>query len=181
MGDVIIQKLDAAGQDQVRRFRMDDPEYQSLRIFIRSYARKSASAQLTQTYVAKTRGDSTVLGYVSLMCAEVKLDSSYQLEDKPGADRYEFQPAVRIARLAVCDGWRGHDVKVGTRLLDTAIGVAIGSIQPHIGCRFLVLDAKKQSIGFYQKSGFQLLDTPINRAATNPTMFMDIRSLASTL
>jgi predicted GNAT family N-acyltransferase len=88
---------------------------------------------------------------------------------------------VRIARLAVCDGWRGHDVKVGTRLLETAIGVAIGSIQPHIGCRFLVLDAKKESIGFYQKSGFQLLDTASNRAADNPTMFMDIRSLASTL
>jgi hypothetical protein len=87
MGDVIIQKLDAAGQDQVSRFRMQDSVHNSLQIFIRRYARKSASAQLTQTYVAKTPGDTTVLGYVSLMCAEVKLDSSYQLEDKPGADR----------------------------------------------------------------------------------------------
>ncbi len=176
MGDVIIQKLDAAGQDQVSRFRMaDDFDLQN---FLRRHARKSAAAQLTTTYVAKVDGSNVVIGYVSLMCAEVKLEQSYSIQDKQGADHYVYQPAIRIARLAVCDNYRRHALKVGTKLLYTAIGIAVESIQPLIGCRFIVLDAKKKSIGFYEQKGFIVLDTPVNRAAESPTMFMDLRSLA---
>jgi predicted GNAT family N-acyltransferase len=176
MGDVIVQKLDAAGQDKVSRFRMaDDFDLQN---FLRRHSRKSAAAQLTTTYVAKLEGSSVVIGYVSLMCAEVKLEQSYAIEDKQGADRYVYQPAVRIARLAVSDDFRGHALKVGTKLLYTAIGIAVDTIQPHIGCRFIVLDAKKKSIGFYEQNGFILLDTPVNRETESPTMFMDLRSLA---
>ena len=175
MGDVIIQKLGAAGQDQVGRFRMEDPEDFPLQHFIRRDARKSAKAHLTQTYVAKLTANNHVIGYVSMMCAEVKLAKSYSIHDKPGADKYEFQPAVRIARLAVCDGWRRHKLRVGPQLLDIALAVILSNIQPYAGCRFIVLDAKRKSISFYERNGFRLLDTPTNRAATSPLMFLDLK------
>jgi GNAT superfamily N-acetyltransferase len=109
------------------------------------------------------------------MCAEVALQETYQIEDKAGADRYEFQPAVRIARLARCPQHKG--LNIGRSLVDTAIGIVLLSIAPSVGCRFMILDAKPKSIPFYESLGFRLLDTETNKAKRMPLMFLDLRSL----
>lgn len=167
-----ISKLGAADLHQVSRFRMGAEEDKPLEIFIRKYARKSADANLTQTYIAKYDSDNKVIGYISIMCAEVALEKAYKIDDKDGADKYEYQPAVRIARLATCRGQEGK--KIGTKLLETAIGIILLSIVPNAGCRFVILDAKRKSIEFYRKAGFFLLDTPENIKAHAPLMFMDL-------
>ena len=173
--EIIIKKLEAANLDQVSRFRMESDEDKPLQVFIRRDARKSASANLTQTYVAKVEGDRKVIGYISIMCAEVALEKTYELADKVGADRYDFQPAVRIARLAMMDEYRGK--QIGRQLVETAIGVVLVSIVPVAGCRFMILDAKPKSIAFYRRMGFRLLDTPENLKKPTPLMFMDLRNL----
>lgn len=172
---IIIKKMEAASLDQVSRFRMSATDDKPLQIFIRSKARKSAAANLTQTYVAKVEGASLVIGYVSIMCAEIKLEKTYELGDKPDADKYEYQPAVRISRLAVEDSYRGKNI--GRRLVEMAIGITIHAIVPNVGCRFLILDAKPKSIKFYEKRGFRLLDTEENKRKQTPLMFMDLRQL----
>ena len=170
-GEIELKKLEAAEVDQVSKFRMELDEDKPLEVFIRRHALKSAKANLTQTYVAKADGDRKVIGYVSIMCAEVQLEKSYDIEDKDGADRYEFQPAVRIARLAICSK---HERKgIGQQLVELALGVVLDSIVPIAGCRFVILDAKSKSIPFYQKLGFRLLDTDANRAKAMPLMFLD--------
>ena len=173
--NVIIKKLEAANLDQVSRFRMSGEDDKPLQIFIRRKAHKSAAANLTQTYVAKVEGTAPVIGYISVMCAEIKLEQTYEIGDKPDADKYEYQPAVRISRLAVEDGHRGK--KIGERLVQVAIGITIAAIVPNAGCRFLILDAKPKSIKFYEKQGFRLLDTEENRNKDTPLMFMDLRNL----
>jgi GNAT superfamily N-acetyltransferase len=173
--DIIIKKLEAAGLDQVSRFRMEDEADKPLEIFIRHYARKSAAANLTQTYVAKVDGDRKVIGYISIMCAEVALEKAYEIADKVGADRYEYQPAVRISRLAMSSGFAGR--QIGRQLVEMAIGVVLVAIVPNAGCRFMILDAKPQSIAFYKKMGFRLLDTAENLGKATPLMFMDLRNL----
>ena len=45
---------------------------------------------------------------------------------------------------------------------------------PHVGCRFLVVDSKRDSISFYQKGGFVLLDTVSNHSDQHPLMFFDL-------
>jgi len=177
MGDpeIIIKKLEAADIDQVSRFTMSDEEDKPLEQFIRRKARTSGSAQLTQTYVAKAADTKHVVAYISLMCAEVRLEGAYSLEDKTDANRYEYQPAIRIARLACCDEFRGK--KVGKTLVEAAIGLVLLNIVPHAGCRFIILDAKRKSVSFYEGRGFRLLDTPENRKAKTPLMFLDLRSL----
>lgn len=174
-GDVIIKKLEAANLDQVSRFRMEDEGDKPLEVFIRRDARKSAQANLTQTYVAKMDGDKRVIGYISLMCAEVALERTYDINDKVGADRYDYQPAVRIARLALAKGHKGK--KIGSQLVETAIGVVLLTIVPNAGCRFMILDAKLKSIPFYKKLGFKMLQTESNEAKATPLMFMDLRPL----
>lgn len=172
--NIIIKKLEAANLDQVSRFRMDDDD-KPLQIFIRRDARKSAKANLTQTYVAKVEGQPLVIGYVSIMCAEVALEKTYEIADKVGADRYDYQPGIRISRLAVLPNYRGR--QLGRQLVETAIGVVLLSIVPYAGCRFLILDAKSKSKPFYKKVGFRLLDTPENLKKPTPLMFLDLRKL----
>jgi len=172
---IIIKKLETADQDQVSRFRVKEADDKALEVFIRRDARKSAQANLTQTYVAKADGDRKVIAYISIMCAEVALERAYQIPDKAGADRYEYQPAVRIARLATSRDHIGQGI--GKRLVETVIGIVLLSIVPNVGCRFLILDAKPKSIDFYKKRGFRLLDTPENLKKAKPLMFMDLRNL----
>jgi len=158
---------------------MESDEDKPLEIFIRRHALKSARANLTQTYVAKMEGDQRVIGYISLMCAEVGLEKTYEIPDKEGADRYEYHPAVRIARLAVANGHRGNGI--GPALVEMAIGIILTKIMPFAGCRFIILDAKSKSIDFYKDRGFRLLDTDENRKASMPLMFMDLKPLAELL
>ena len=169
---IILKKLEAANIDQVRRFKLIDDDDRPLSQFLKRSALKSSAANLTQTYVLKDDEQNHVFAYITLMCAEVALEQTYQITDKAGADRYEYQPAIRIARLAVADNVQrnGH----GRTLIDLAISIALDHIQPIAGCRFLILDAKKKSVGFYEKLGFRLLDTLENRNAKTPLMFMDL-------
>ena len=172
---VIFDKLDAAGPDRVGRFRMDGPDEEALQIFLRRHARRSAEAGLTTTYVAKETASGDVVGYVTLMCAEVALEDGYRIKEKPGAERWRWQPAVRIARLGVIDRYRGTGI--GRSLVDIAIGIVREAIAPRVGCRFVILDAKNKSIPFYEKMGFRLLDTQTNRDNDTPLMFMDLKTL----
>jgi len=44
-----------------------------------------------------------------------------------------------------------------------------------VGCRFLILNAKPDSIGFYVKQGFTLLETEENKKTETPIMWLDIK------
>lgn len=173
--EIVLKRLEAASVDQVSRFRMSSVDDRPLQNFIRRKAYKSAIANLTQTYVAKVEDQPLVVGYISLMCAEIKLEKAYSLGDKPDADIYEYQPAVRISRLAVEDTHQGKNI--GRQLVELAIGITVQAIVPNAGCRFLILDAKSKSIPFYERRGFRLLDTEENKAKDTPLMFMDLRNL----
>ncbi len=48
------------------------------------------------------------------------------------------------------------------------------NVLPHIGCRYLVVDAKHESIPFYQKNGFTFFDAENNRSNEYPLMFFDL-------
>jgi GNAT superfamily N-acetyltransferase len=145
-----------------------------LKIFYRRHARASSLAWITRSYVADADDNHFcgIAGYVSIMCAEVALEKTYPLTEKPTAEQYPYQPAARIARLAVCDDAKGKDV--GTALVEFTIGLLLRSVTPRFGCRFLIVNSKQKSIGFYEKMDFKLLDTPANKTAPHPVMFFDL-------
>lgn len=64
--------------------------------------------------------------------------------------KYSY-PAMKIARLAVDS--RFERVGVGTYLLHAAIGKAV-SISENVACGFVLVDSKKDAIGFYENKGF---------------------------
>ena len=48
---------------------------------------------------------------------------------------------------------------------------------PHTGCRFLVVDAKRQSVGFYARKGFSRMGLAGSDEQTFTTMFIDLHRL----
>ena len=74
-----------------------------------------------------------------------------------GLEHYEYRkyPGVKIARLAVDS--RFERKGIGTYLLLAAIGKTL-SVCESIGCRYILVDSKKDSIGFYQKNEFKLVE-----------------------
>jgi len=146
-----------------------------LRKFFLSDMEPSAEAFITRSYVAVPEDpkDKRILGYISAMSAEIGLKGVYDIPDKPEANRYPSQPAVRIARLAVspdCRGWY-----IGEALVSLVFTICIDRICPVVGCRFLILNAKPDSIGFYVKQGFTLLETEENKKTETPIMWLDIK------
>jgi GNAT superfamily N-acetyltransferase len=72
-----------------------------------------------------------------------------------GLEHYEYRkyPGVKIARLAVDSRFERRGI--GTYLLLAAIGKTL-SVCESIGCRNILVDSKKNSIGFYQKTNSNL-------------------------
>jgi hypothetical protein len=63
-------------------------------------------------------------------------------------------PAIKIGRLAVSlNSQRGS---IGTKIINTVINYAINQ-NDYCGCKFIIVDAYKASISFYQKNNFVFL------------------------
>jgi len=112
-----------------------------------------------------------ILGYITLTCSEVAIEG-YKLEGCENADKYASLPAVKIARLAVNN--RAQRKKIGKQLFEYALMVAKDEIMPRVGCRFLITDAKKKAIPFYEKQEMQLLTTDENKGKEHSVMFIDL-------
>lgn len=168
------------------RFKSGSSEFQPLKTFLQRDALRFQTGCIAQTYVIvddNTRQDNEVsltefaydvLGYITLTCSQVSL-ADYDLGDCAAAARYEFLPAVKIARLAVDSRFRGWGI--GSKLFGHALLIAVDDIGPLIGCRFLITDAKRSAIDFYARQGMEMLDTEENHAADHPLMFIDLCDL----
>ncbi|MEA2003928.1 MAG: GNAT family N-acetyltransferase [archaeon] len=83
---------------------------------------------------------------------------------------YKEYPAIKIARLAVDKKYERRGV--GEFLLLAAVGKAL-KMSDYVGCRFITVDSKQDSIGFYEKRGrFELAKKQKNKPY--PTMYLDI-------
>ena len=87
---------------------------------------------------------------------------------------------MKISRLLVDSRYRrqgdrwADEARLGEALVQFALGLAVEQVCPAVGCRFVVVDAKSDAVGFYRKMGFTLLDTQANRARPEPVMFVDL-------
>ncbi|MDU4290356.1 GNAT family N-acetyltransferase [Mixta calida] len=171
-----------------KRFKSGDKPSQPLKTFLQQDALLFQDGCIAQTYVViddNERADKEansesfaykIKGYITLTCSQVNL-KEYDLGDCARAERYEFLPAVKIARLAVDANSRG--LKIGSMLFGFALSMSLDDVRPMVGCRFLITDAKRNAIGFYQKQGMELLDTEENQQAEHPIMFIDLFTLLS--
>ena len=113
-----------------------------------------------------------LIAFATLQMAEIKRDSLSRTDRlRIGKDRY---PAIQIGQLAVHVDYEDNDV--GTYVLDWSIGKAM-KISEEIGCRFIVLNAERDALGFYEKYGFRML--PKQDRRLYPFMFLDLTAYHS--
>lgn len=163
--------------DKTDKISLGDAEFVPLKAFLEKDAWQFHEENIAKTFVLvdRTEAGACIYGYVSLTCSVVELEDGQKPANPARANNYPAYPAVKIVRLAVDKSMRGHGY--GKQLLDFSIANVTDKIMPNVGCRFLIVDSKKKSIGFYEKSGFTLVDSAVNKAAKNPMMFIDLHLL----
>jgi GNAT superfamily N-acetyltransferase len=176
LGELIIRHIEAG--DRFTGLSLGHQDFAPLKAYLKKEAQKHHEQSLAKTYgVYQEDDDLRVRAYITLVAGEVAIDDGdAQLVPANGFTfNYKHYPAVKIARLAVDTGLRNQNV--GRTLVDLAIGITKDSICPAIGCRFVVVDAKQKSVGFYEKCGFTAIDTDANLKRSEPVMFVDLHKL----
>lgn len=160
--------------DKLIGLSLGDDLYTPLKTFLQKHALKYEAQSLARTYGAFASDTKKIVGYITLVCGEVVTgDGDGRLVQEPGLQyHYNHYPAVKIARLAVDK--RNSRLRLGTNLVNLALGQAKNVICPAVGCRFVMVDSKAQSVVFYEKCGFTMLDTVSNRERAAPVMWIDL-------
>ncbi|RZU99162.1 GNAT family N-acetyltransferase [Spiribacter vilamensis] len=157
--------------DNTKSLSLGDPEFTPLKAFLKNEAADFHRRNVAKSYVAVDESH-RVRGYITLICSQVQIaQAHHRPEGNKGPIAYKSLPSIKVARLATDKRYQGSGL--GRSLLDLALAIALGDIMPAVGCRFLVVDAKKPSVGFYLKYGF----TPIQENyedEDSPVLFLDL-------
>lgn len=176
-GGVSIQIKQIEPGDRLTGLSLGDEAFTPLKTFLAKNALKYETQSLARTYAAFRQDNQRVVGYITLVCGQIEAgDGDEQLVQEPGLQyHYNHYPAVKIARLAVDRRLRGREL--GRSFVNLALGQAKSVICPAVGCRFVVVDSKKESVTFYERCGFTMLDTQANRERASPVMWIDLNKV----
>jgi GNAT superfamily N-acetyltransferase len=109
-----------------------------------------------------------LVGFLTLVTdtIEVKL-----VEALDGVDGYQYSkyPCIKIARIAVDGDYAGKGI--GRFLLLWAVGT-VYRVSRVVGCRYITVDAKRESVQFYEKNGFKIIKRSAERSF--PPMYLNM-------
>jgi GNAT superfamily N-acetyltransferase len=165
-----------APADGCNSLSLGDQSLVPLKTFLRKEAKQLHKDNLAKTFVLVETGKSRVHAYVTLVCTHISVQQFGGAAPVDGF-KYADYPAVKLARLAVDSDLQGQGV--GAQLVDFAIALTQEHIMPHAGCRFFVVDAKQNSVGFYQHKGFSRLGVAEDGGQALTTMFIDLHRLTA--
>lgn len=142
--------------------------------FLRKYAAKNQYLlHIGTTYVAEEGG--RILGFVTVAPGSIRADDFPSLKLK-GLPRYPL-PVLRLARLAVDRNKQGQGL--GSMLLRYVFLRAL-EMSETLGCVGVIVDSKPESLGYYEKFGFETAAAHAGQAQDVPEpvpMFLDIGSI----
>jgi GNAT superfamily N-acetyltransferase len=171
--DIEIRQIQPG--DRLSGLKLGDAKFTPLKTFLQRHASTYEKQSLSRTYAAFNVAEGgRIAGYVTVVCGEIVIGDgdAALIADEGLKYLYNQYPAVKIARLAVDQRVRGRGI--GEALVNLCLGVANELVAPNVGCRFVVVDSKKEAVPFYDRLGFTMLDTPANREREEPVMFVDL-------
>ncbi len=143
---------------EVRRLRPEDDRSSfssgnaDLDRFFRSYAGQNQfRLHVGTTYIAAEERD--VLGFVTVVATSIVIED-LPARQRRGIPKYPL-PALRVARLGVAATAQGKGV--GRRLLRAAFHIS-HEISNLAGCVGVIVDAKLETVSFYEQFGFECVD-----------------------
>ena len=112
-----------------------------------------------------------LVGYVTLLNDRINLEGNLKDFFRMKGIQYHSLPALKIGRLCVDDRFLRRGI--GTIMIDFSVKVAVHIFEKYSGCRFIVLDAKRNPVNdpiyFYKKLGFKELKE--RKKGTTPMYF----------
>jgi len=110
---------------------------------------------------------------ISILDAESKAQWRKLVKDRlPYGKRYNSYPAMKIGRLGVFELYKSQGW--GTDILNYLKDLFVTNNRT--GCRFITVDAYRDSLNFYEKNGFRYL-TNSDKNADTRLMFFDLKQL----
>ena len=139
---------------------------EDLNDFLVNDALKDQEELISRTYLCYLKN--SIAGYFSIVSDTIEVQA---INENDGIDGYPYRkyPSVKIARLAVDKGFERKGI--GRFLVLAGIGLAM-SVTEIIGCRYLTVDSKPESMNFYEKLGFMVVEK--YRRSDFPKMYLDM-------
>lgn len=168
--DIIIERLNK--NHDLTKFKSYEKE---LVDFLIEDALGNQKKKISVTYIWFEKDNKDLIGYVSLLNDHINLEGNLKTYFRDKGILYKSLPSLKIGRLAVHDDFLRRGV--GTLMVQFVMGRANEIFLNYSGCRFILLDAKrnkdreKDSIHFYKKIGFKILKE--RKKGTTP-MYLDL-------
>jgi ribosomal protein S18 acetylase RimI-like enzyme len=155
--DLRVELLESRHKAVIKGFRTDakKPEEVELRDFLIEDAIDNQEMEISSTYLFFHNPSNKLAGYVTVLSDAVRIHGTHL--GKAFSDQgvpYKTLPAMKIARMCVDEGFKRKGI--GTNMLLFAMGRLV-AVNEHCGCRFLIVDAKRDAIHFYKRFSFQVL------------------------
>ena len=159
--------------DDISRFDCGEP---NLNLFLKQYAKQNQFKHyIGTTYIA--RYDNKIIGYASVSSSSIRMDELGKLAVKK-SPKYPL-PILRLTRLAVDKRYRQRGI--GKVLLKWILKLALKQ-KEQFGCFGLVVDAKEESVAFYEQYGFERFAMHAGELDIRPyaqSMFLTIKTIES--
>jgi GNAT superfamily N-acetyltransferase len=167
---LIVRKL--APEDDRSRFRSGNLDLD--RFFARYAGQNQFRHHIGTTYVAVDDGGG-IAGFATVSASELVPDVVPPTRRK-GLPKYPL-PVLRLARLAVDERVRGRGV--GAVLVGAVLSLAL-QVAKDVGCVGVVVDAKPESVSFYERVGFIPLELVAGELGDRPqprAMFLALEQI----
>lgn len=141
--------------------------------FLKNDALRNQEQLINKTYVCYYQNH--LVGYFTLTTDTIQvksIDSSDCVDDFP----YSRYPALKLARLATDEKFQ--HMGVGSYMLHIAIYLT-QKVSEIAGCRYITVDSKPQSVGFYSKHGFKLVEE--SRKKEYPVLYLNMQPIIEEL
>jgi len=154
--DIKIEPISKSHNSIISKFTTYESD---LKDFLIEDALSNQDNRISKTYLMFYKNN--LVGYVTLLCDSLRVEGDLRGYCKNKNIPYKTLPAVKIGRLAVDDNYLRQGF--GTKLLQLAYAYSKKISDDYCGCRFLILDAKrnkdksKDSLHFYKKQNFHIL------------------------
>ena len=132
---------------------------------------------LAVTYVVEDLVQHEIVAFFSLLHDKISINDlpsnnqwKKNFKDKmPTGKRFSSYPAIKIGRLGINNAFQGKGI--GSFLMDFIKGSYFDNA--NAGCRYITIDAYRQSLKYYEKNQFKFL-TPIDIDQDTRAMYFDL-------
>lgn len=141
--------------------------------FLVNDALRDQENMMSKTYLCFWK--ESFVGFMTLLADTIEVRVIPESEGVVGCP-YSKYPAIKIGRFAVDRNYERRGI--GSFLLKAAIGKTI-ALSKEIGCRYITVDSKPDSIDFYKKHEFKLVESCENKDF--PKMYLNMHPIISKL